>query len=88
MSKIDIFKWREAEFQKKFEENGYNWLDVKSRLEKISESEKIDKKLEDLQWRVEDYYEYLVSLYEKAKKEEDWDKIEELIIEIKNLSVL
>lgn len=70
MSKIDIFKWREAEFQKKFEENGYNWLDVKSRLEKISESEKIDKKLEDLQWRVEDYYEYLVSLYEKAKKEE------------------
>lgn len=69
--KIEIFWDNEKVIKKKFEADWYKWEEIKEKLEQISQKEKIDTKLTELEWNVEAYYEYLKWLLEKYKNKED-----------------
>ncbi len=86
---LDIFKSPETEskIEKKFENDWYNWEQVKQDLEEINNLKKIDRHLDNLEdktWdNIEKYYKYLLSLYTKNNtldkpKEIDLQKVKEV----------
>lgn len=72
--KIELFKSKEkkSQLKERFEKEGYNWKEVKEKLEIISKKEEIDKKLDELQWNIDENYNYLKWLLEKYKDDFDW----------------
>lgn len=74
---IEIFQWKEEEFKTRFEKDGYNWEEIKKKLENIERDEEIENRLNSLQWKTEDYYDYLKWLLEKQKIETKSEQISE-----------
>lgn len=78
-SPLEKFWWKETELKIKFEKDWYEWEKVKLQLEKISQEEKIDWKLTELEWNVDNYYVYLKWLIDETPVDKIKEKAEEAI---------
>lgn len=74
----EIFRWKENEIKQEFEKKWYDWEKVKTELESIEKREEVDNKLSELEWKIDDYVNYLEWLlkdkekFKKVEKEKKW----------------
>lgn len=68
---VETPNYDNPEIRQRFEEDGYNWEEIKARLDALALAEEVDTRLDELAGNIEGSYSYLKSLIETSSDEEE-----------------